>query len=260
MDDKEHGRYFVRSLERGIAVIRAFSADTRELTLAEIARATGMSRATARRFVLTLADLGYLAVATDGRHFRPTARVLEMGFAYLSSLSLAEIALPHLEQLVAEVQESSSAAVLDGDDVVYVSRVPTRRIMSVSINIGTRLPAHATSLGRVLLADLDDERLRTYLDRASLRPLTARTLTCRETLLTELERVRAQGWCLVDQELEEGVISIGAPVRNEAGQAVAGVNLATHVRRGDAHWVRETLLPPLLDTVARIETELHITG
>lgn len=260
MDDNEHGRYFVQSLERGIAVIRAFSADTREMTLAQIAKATGMSRATARRFVLTLTDLGYMAVATDGRHFRLTARVLELGFAYLSSLSLAEIALPHLEQLVAEVQESSSVAVLDGDEVVYVSRVPTRRIMSVSINIGTRFPAHATSLGRVLLADLDDERLRTYLDKATLHPLTARTITSRKTLLAELEKVRAQGWCLVDQELEEGVISIGAPIRNEPGQVVAGVNLATHARRGDARWVRETLLPPLLATAARIEAELHIAG
>ncbi|SDP54159.1 transcriptional regulator, IclR family [Streptomyces sp. cf386] len=260
MNDNELGRYFVQSLERGIAVIRAFSADTPEMTLAEIAKATTMSRATARRFVLTLADLGYMAVAADGRHFRLTPRVLELGYAYLSSLSLAEIALPHLEQLVAEVHESSSVAVLDGDDVVYVSRVPTRRIMSVSISIGTRLPAHATSLGRVLLAHLDDARLRTYVDKVFLRPLTGRTITSREALLAELHKVRAQGWCLVDQELEEGLISIGAPIRSEAGQVVAGVNLSTHVRRGDAVSVRRTLLPPLLATAARIEAELHVVG
>lgn len=258
MDANEHGRYFVQSLERGLAVIRAFTADTPEMTLSEVARATGMSRATARRFLLTLAELGYMAV--DGYHFRLTPRVLELGYAYLSNLSLAELALPHLEQLVAEVHESSSVAVLDGEDVVYVSRVPTRRIMAVSISIGTRLPAYATSLGRVLLAHLDDTRLRAYLDRTCLRPLTSRTVTSEKHLLKELEKVRAQGWCLVDQELEEGLISIGAPIRGDAGQVVAGVNLSTHVSRGDPDSVRGKLLMPLLATAARMEAELKVAG
>ncbi|WP_367325852.1 IclR family transcriptional regulator [Streptomyces sp. HUAS ZL42] len=258
MDDNEPGRYFVQSLERGLAVIRAFTADTREMTLSEVARITGMSRATARRFLLTFADLGY--VATDGRHFRLTPRVLELGYAYLSSMSLAEIAQPHLEQLVAEVHESSSVAVLDDEDVVYVSRVPTRRIMTVSISIGTRFPAHATSLGRVLLAHLDEPRLRHYLDTASLKPLTPRTITSREALAAELEHVRAQGWCLVDQELEQGLISIGVPIRNEARRVVAGINLSTHVSRRTPDSIRHDLLPPLLATAADIEAELKVPG
>jgi IclR family pca regulon transcriptional regulator len=258
MDDNEHGRYFVQSLERGLGVIRAFTADTPEMTLSEVARATGTSRAAVRRFLLTLTDLRYMT--TDGRRFRLTPRVLELGYAYLSSLSLAQIALPHLEHLVAEVHESSSVAVLDGEDVVYVSRVPTQRIMTVSISIGTRFPAHATSLGRVLLAHLDDTRLRHYLDTATLAAFTPRTITSREALAAELEKVRVQGWCLVDEELEQGLISVGAPIRNEVRQVVAGVNLSTHVSRGTPDSIRRDLLPPLLETAARIESELRVVG
>src|SRR4051812_30633825 len=173
MRDPAREPHFVQSLERGLAVIRAFDAHHRELTLSEVARATDLTRAAARRFLLTLADLGY--VRTDGRRFALSPRVLELGYAYLSSLSLPEVAEPHLERLVAEVRESSSVCVLDGDAVVYVARVPTSRIMTVSINLGTRFPAYATSMGRVLLAVLPAEELERYLARVELRRLTART-------------------------------------------------------------------------------------
>ena len=141
---------FVQSLERGLAVIRAFDAHHRELTLSEVARICDLTRAAARRFLLTLTDLGY--VRTDGRLFSLTPRVLELGYAFLSSLSLPDVAEPHLERLVAEVRESSSVSVLDGDAIVYVARVPTSRIMTVAINVGTRFPAYVTSMGRVLVA------------------------------------------------------------------------------------------------------------
>ena len=163
---------FVQSLERGLAVIRAFGADDPELTLSDVARRTDLTRAAARRFLLTLVDLGY--VRSDGKHFALTPRVLELGYAYLSSLSLPEIAEPHLERLAAQVRESSSVSVLDGDEIVYVGRVPTSRIMRVSINVGTRFPAYATSMGRVLLAALPDDELDAYLQRAEIEPLTAR--------------------------------------------------------------------------------------
>src|ERR687895_1378644 len=153
----ERGAHFVQSLARGLAVIRAFDAASPELTLSDVARKTGLTRAAARRFLLTFADLGY--VRTDGRLFALSPRVLELGYAYLSSLTLPEVAEPHLERLVAEVHESSSVSVLDGDDIVYVARVPTARIMRVSISIGTRFPAYATSMGRVLLAALPEDRL-----------------------------------------------------------------------------------------------------
>ncbi|MBQ0986108.1 IclR family transcriptional regulator [Streptomyces sp. F63] len=253
--DGGRGPHFVQSLERGLAVIRTFSAETPELTLTEVAKATGLSRAAARRFLLTLADLGY--VRSDGRLFRLTPRVLDLGYPYLSSLSLAEVAAPHLEQLVAAVRESSSAAVLDGEDIVYVSRVPTRRIMTVSISIGTRFPAYATSLGRVLLAGLPPAEREAFLDRAALTRLTPRTITSREELAAELETVRAQGWSIVDQELELGLISVAAPVRDERGRVVAAVNVSTHASRATPESIRQDLVPALLDTAAGIEADLH---
>src|SRR4051794_25420376 len=193
----ERGSHFVQSLERGLAVIRAFDADHPELTLSDVHRATGLTRAAARRFLLTLTDLGY--VRTDGRRFALSARVLELGYAYLSALTLPEVAEPHLERLAAEVRESSSVSVLHGDDVVYVARVPTSRIMRVALNGGTRFSAHAPSMGRVQLAALPAAELDAYLERADLHPLTAHTLSDPAALRAELERVRAQGWALVDQ-------------------------------------------------------------
>lgn len=183
--------HFVRSFERGLAVIRAFDAEHPELTLSEVARHTDLTRAAARRFLLTLFDLGY--VTTDGRMFRLTPRVLELGYSYLSSFTLPEIAEPHLEQLVAQIRESSSLCVLDGDDIVYVARVPTRRIMTATITVGTRFPAHVTSVGRVLLAQLPDEEIDARLVRADLRALTARTIVSADLLRTELRRVRRRG-------------------------------------------------------------------
>lgn len=255
MTDTERGPHFVQSLERGLAVIRAFSAETPELTLADVAKATGLSRAAARRFLLTLADLGY--VRADGRLFRLTPRVLDLGYPYLSGLSLAEVAAPHLEQLVARVRESSSAAVLDGGDIVYVSRVPTRRIMTVSISIGTRFPAYATSLGRVLLAGLPAPERAAFLRDLALEPLTPRTITSTADLAAELDTVRAQGWCCVDQELELGLISVAAPVHDEAQRVVAAINLSSHASRASAESIREDLVPPLLETAASIESDLR---
>ncbi|GLW06036.1 IclR family transcriptional regulator [Microtetraspora sp. NBRC 13810] len=248
----------VQSLVRGLAVIKAFSATTPELTLSEVARETGLTRAAARRFLLTLVGLGY--VRTDGRLFALSPRILELGYAYLSSLSLPEVAEPHLERLVAEVHESASVAVLDGEDVVYVARVATTRIMRVAINIGTRFPAYCTSMGRVLLAGLPAGDLADYLERADLRRLTARTVTSATALGAELARVRAQGWALVDQELEEGLRSLAVPVRDRSGKTVAAVNISTHASRTTVASARRDLLPPLLATAARIEADLHATA
>src|SRR5689334_7022899 len=205
----EREPHHVQSLRRGLTVIRAFDANHSELTLSEVARICDLTRAAARRFLLTLTDLGY--VRTDGRLFSLTPRVLELGYAFLSSLSLPDVAEPHLEQLSAEVHESSSVSVLDGDDVVYVARVPTRRIMTVAINVGTRFPAYATSMGRVLIAHLPAEQVEAYLSRVRLEQLTARTVGSVAELRDELARVREQGYAIVDQELEEGLRSMAAP-------------------------------------------------
>jgi IclR family pca regulon transcriptional regulator len=245
---------FVQSLERGLAVIRAFDRDHPELTLTEVATATGVTRATARRFLLTLAGLGY--VRTDGRLFSLSPRVLELGYAYLSSLSLPEVAEPHLEALVQEVNESSSVSVLDRGDVVYVARVPTSRIMTVAISVGTRFPAYATSMGRVLLAGLSDEDLDVYLAAVSLQRLTGRTVATPSALRTEVLRVRTQGWSLVDQELEEGLRAVAAPIRDRLGRVVGAVNVSAHASRTSLEAMRRDLIPPLVATAARISADL----
>lgn len=248
--------HHVQSLERGLAVIKAFGAGTPQLTLSEVAKETGLTRAAARRFLLTLADLGY--VRSDGRYFSLTAKVLELGYAYLSSLSLPEVVQPHLERLSAEVHESCSVSVLDGTDIVYVARVAVSRIMTVSINVGTRFPAHATSMGRVLLAGLDEDALADYLREVTFDRLTDHTITSAEKLRAELDAVREQGWALVDQELEEGLRSVAAPIRDRSGKVVAAVNISTHASRTTPESVRTGLVPPLLATVARIESDLAV--
>lgn len=252
--DESRGAHHVQSLERGLAVIRAFHARAPELTLSDVARATGLTRAAARRFLLTLVDLGY--VRTDGKFFSLTARVLELGYAFLSSMTLPEVAQPHLERLSAEAGESSSVSVLEGTDIVYVARVAVSRIMTVSINVGTRFPAHATSMGHVLLAGLDAETLETYLSRAELDRLTPHTLTTPTALRAELVKVGEQGWALVDQELEEGLRSVAAPIRDRNGVVVAAVNLSTHASRNSTVKVRDEMVPPLLAAAKRIEADL----
>ncbi|AGZ42123.1 putative IclR-family transcriptional regulator [Actinoplanes friuliensis DSM 7358] len=257
MSDQVREPHYVQSLERGLAVIRAFDAHHAELTLSEVARICDLTRAAARRFLLTLTDLGY--VRTDGRLFSLTPRVLELGYSFLSSLSLPEVALPHLERLVAEVHESSSVSVLDGDEVVYVARVPTRRIMTVAINVGTRFPAYATSMGRVLVAHLGAEQIDAYLARVRLEQLTAHTVKSAASLRTELGKVRDQGFAIVDQELEEGLRSMAAPVRDRAGAVTAAVNVSVHASRTSVAAMRAELLPPLLAAAERITADLRIT-
>jgi IclR family pca regulon transcriptional regulator len=245
----------VQSLERGLAVIRALSSDEPR-TLSEVARHTGLSRAAARRFLLTLESLGY-ARENSGR-FELTPRVLELGYAYLSSQTLPEVAQPHLEKLVAEVHESSSVSVLDGDDVVYVARVPTRRIMSVTISVGTRFPAYVTSMGRVLLAGLDDDEVEGRLARAELRKLTRRTLAQPDKIRAEIAKVRRQGYALVDEELEVGLRSIAVSIHNGGGDVVAAMNISVQAQRTSVTEMKRRLLPPLRKTAADIERDVRL--
>jgi IclR family pca regulon transcriptional regulator len=249
-------RYFVQSLERGLTVIRALSRPGPGLTVSDVARETGLARAAARRFLLTLADLGY--VRADDHRFLLTPRVLELGYSFLSSLTLPEISQPHLRDLVQIVHESSSMSVLEGEDVVYVAREPTRRIMTVTIFVGTRFPAYATSMGRVLLAGLSGPELNRFLADAHLESLTENTTTDQERLLEEVEVVRGQGWSLVDQELEVGLRSIAVPVRNQQGRVLAAINLSTHASRTTIETMRDELLPRLQDAAAAIEHDLAL--
>lgn len=196
----------------------------------------------------------------EGRSFWLNARVLELGRAYLSGLTLAEVALPHLREFVADVKESSSLAVLDGDDIIYVAHVGASRVLSVSVTVGGRDPAWMTSLGRVLLAAQDKVWLENYLARLELRPSTERTIVDREVLRQELARVRRQGWSLVDQEFEEGLRALSVPVRDAEGRVLAAVNVSTYASRWSMHAFRERLLPRLRETAVAIETDVSFAG
>jgi IclR family transcriptional regulator, pca regulon regulatory protein len=249
---------FVQSLERGLAVIRAFDSEHRELALSEVARLTGLTRAAARRFLLTLVKLGY--VNYSGGRFTLRPRVLELGYAYLSSLTLPEVAQPHMEKLVAQVNESCSISVLDETDIVYVARVPTRRIMSITLAVGTRLPAFVTSMGRVLLAGLPDAELDERLGKIEVRPLTSRTVKDKAGLRAILATVRRQGYAATDQELEEGLRSLAVPLHTSSGAVTAALNVSVHASRASMAVLKRDFLPLALSTAAAIEEDLRGTA
>ncbi|MFI0820647.1 IclR family transcriptional regulator C-terminal domain-containing protein [Streptomyces sp. NPDC021098] len=258
---RELGAGYLQSLARGLTVLRALGTPGEEggaarqgLTLTAVAEATGLPRATARRSLLTLVELGY--AEGHGRAFRPLPRVLELGYAPLGDLSFTELAQPHMRELVRTVHESASLAVLDGDDIRYVARVPTVRIMSVNITIGTRFPAYATSMGRVLLAGLDPDRRAAHLAGLAPEPLTRHTVTDVPELARVLERTGRDGYALVDEELEEGLRSLAVPVRGADRRVVAALNIATHAGRGSAEAAVDELLPALRTAAARIEADL----
>ena len=238
-DDRE----FVNSLARGLAVIRSFSKEAPEMTLSEVAARTGLTRAAARRFLLTLGRIGY--ICTDGRRFRLAPKILDLGFAYLSSTSLWDIAMPYMEQVSEEVKESCSASVIEGCEIVYVARVPAARIMSVGLNLGARLPAFATSMGRVLLAHLPEAKARERIVTCPKQAFTARTVTDPDQLWTILEEVRRKGWAMVDQELEEGLRSVAVPLRDRRGRVLAALNVSGHAGRVTPKRMVETYLPVL---------------
>jgi IclR family pca regulon transcriptional regulator len=253
-DGPAAGPDYVQSLERGLSVITAFSHDRPRMTLSEVAGVTGLTRATARRFLLTLERLGY--VTADAREFSLSPRTLELGYAYLSSTPFWDLAVPHMENLVDRVHESSSVSVLDSDDIVYVCRVPTKRIMTISLSVGSRLPAYPTSMGRVLLAGLRREALDAYFARVDLVALTPRTVHDVPRLRRIIDEVRAQGWAMVDQELEEGVRSVAAPLRDAHGRVVGALNVSAHATRTTLAELQREFVPAVLDTAGAINSGL----
>ena len=252
------GDGYVQSFARGLEVIRSFSADAPEQTLSEVAERSGLTRAGARRILLTLQTLGY--VQGDGKRYRLTPRILDLGFAYLSSMPIWNLAEPVMERLADAVGESCSAAVLDGSDIVYVLRVHTHKIVALNLNVGTRLPAYCTSLGRVLLSGLDDSAVQTRLHASALRAHTRHTSTDPADLLAKVQQVRRQGWALVNQELEEGLISIAAPVKNRVGAVVAALNVSGQANRTSAAVMKDQLLPKLRAAADEVSALLGQTG
>ena len=256
-DDKRESDDFVQSLSRGLAIIRAFDSEHPRLTLSDVARRTDMSPAAARRFLRTLETLGY--VRAKDREFELTAHVLELGFSYLSALSLPEMMQPHLERLSREVGESVSGAVLSDGDIVYVARVVTKRIMTVGITIGTRFPAFATSMGRVLLASLNANDLENVLTAHPRPAFTVETITDVAALRERVAEARASGWSLVDGELERGLRSVAVPVRDARGATVAAINVSMNASDHTLAEIHKRILPALRVAAHAIEVDVAAT-
>ena len=254
-ESDNNGADFVQSLARGLAVITAFSEESPTMTLTEVAEKTGLTRATARRFLLTLESLGY--VRAQGKGFSLTPLVMNLGYSYLASQGLSQIIAPHLADLSTQVHESASAAILDGGDIVYIARAAGRKIMQVQITLGTRFPAYATSMGRVLLADLDPTDSTGILEGSAPRALTANTITDVRELAKEIGRVREQGYAFVDQELEVGLRSLAVPVRDRNGRVLAAINVSTTAST-PASEALGALLEPLRACAELIEAGLAL--
>lgn len=242
---------YVQSLARGLHVLRTFDADHANPSLAEIAARTGFSRAAARRLVLTLQHLGY--VHADGRGYVLTPRVLELGFGYLGTLNLTDLVQPLLESLAHTVNQSCSMAVLDAQSIVYVARVPVRRVMTIALGIGARLPAYAASMGRVLLSGLAEPELKTWLAQCKPVRMTTHTVTDPRRLKKIIETVRGQRYAYVEQELELGLCSLAVPIRNQAGRIAAALNVGLPYHAGVAREAVDSMLPHLRETARAVE-------
>jgi IclR family transcriptional regulator, pca regulon regulatory protein len=254
-DRRERSTDFAQSLERGLAVIRAFGPDRPRLTLSEVARHTGLTRATARRFLLTLVELGY--VSFDGRLFGLRPQVLEIGYSYIAALSTPEVALPYLEDLAARVSASASLTVLDGEDIFCVAHVPAKRMLAVRMPVGTRLPAHAAAMGHVLLAALPAAERRSYHGRATLRRLTPATPATPHELDTILDAAYRNGYALGDPGLEENLHAVAVPVTDGRGSVVAALGVATQGGSPAPDTLRADYLTPLLESAEQIGSQLR---
>jgi len=249
------GRDFIESLARGLDVIRAFGRHPGQpVSLAQAAGATGLARPTVRRILLTLEELGY--VRSEGGRFTLTPRILELGLSYIAASDIWTITRPHLEDLVRVTGESCSIAQLDGSDIIYVSRVAVAKLVTLSVTIGTRFPAPPTSLGKVLLAALDDDELHRVLDlpsRSAVRP------TWRPTdseIMIEIENTRRRGWAATDQQLAPAIRSVAAPIRNPDGTVLAAANVNAHAMETSMETLIGEHLPRLLEATAAIEQDL----
>jgi len=246
---------FIQSLEKGLKVIAIFDADHQKLTVTEVAKAVDLTRANARRILLTLQYLGY--VHSDGKYFSLTPKTLTLGYAYLSTLPFEQLAKPYMKRLAEAVNESCSISVMDGPDIVYVARVQTSRIMTIALRVGTRLPIHATSMGRVLLAGMEEEALVKAVSKIDFQRFTEYTITDTEMFLEDIVETRKRGWALVDQELEIGVRSIACPIRDKQNKVLGALNISGHASRVSKEEMLDHFLPALEDTVAQIEVAIH---
>lgn len=246
---------FVSGFARGLKVIEAFGETHRRLSITEASKLAGLDRATVRRSLLTLAELGYADY--DGKFFALTPKILRLGHAYLSATPLPVLIQPHLDQLSERAGQSASASVLDGTEIVYIARASQRRVMSINLTPGSRLPAYCASMGRILLAALPEGEARAILDRTELKANTPNTKTDLAILLAELQRVRVQGYAIIDQELEIGLCSIAVPVENDRGQTVAAINIGAPAALVAAADMAERYLPLLREAQSALRLVLR---
>lgn len=247
-------RDFIAGLEKGLAVIEAFDQEQTRLSMTEVAQRTGLTRAAARRYLLTLTQLGY--VSYDGRMFSITPKVLRLGQSYIHSARLPRIVHPQLHKLAHTLQEASSAGVLDASDVICIAATTAGRVVSATLQPGTRVPAYCTANGRVLLSSLPQERVDAWLEQQTLEPLTPHTITHKERLRIEIARARSQGFAAVDQELELGLRTISVPLKNLRGDSVAALNVSVHAARMTMSELQERCLPALLQAQAQVRNLL----
>lgn len=235
---------FMASLARGLEVLQAFQPQYSEMSVSQIAQITGIPRAAVRRCLYTLKALGFVH-CPDGRYYRLLPRVLTLGHAYLSSSELAKAAQNSLDHLSKQLNESCSVATLDGDTILYIARSSVKRIMTIDLGRGSRLPAYATSMGMVLLSALNEQQLADYLSRVTIEPLTGFTVTNSGSLQAELEQVRRQGYAINDQQLEIGLRSLAVPMYSRKNGVVAAMNVGVNASQVSAAELRERVLPQL---------------
>jgi len=251
----DNGRDRIQSIERGFAVLLAFDAERTNPTLAELAAATHLSRPAVRRILLTLQGLGYVE-PTGASRWRLTPRVLSIGQHYAATNAIVDIAQPHMIRLVELTKESASLGALDDNEVVYIARVPARRVLTITASAGSRVPVHATSMGRVLLAAAPREVLDQYLEKPGLKALTPHTITDPDQFRAALDRVRRQGWSLVSEEREEGLIAVAAPVRDRTGEVVAALSSSSSTGRTSPGHIERNVVPILAELADQISADL----
>jgi len=245
---------FIQSLERGLSIIQSFSNEHPDLTVSEAAKITNLSRPTVRRIFLTLEELGYVH-SINGR-YSLTATVLALGYSYISSKNIWEFTHTHMEHLVEQTKESTSISILDKNEIVYVARITTKKIMNITLNVGSRLPAYATSMGQVLLASLSPSELDEYFNSIEMRALTKKTITDKAKLIEILGHIRKRGWASAEQQLEDGLHSIAAPITNESGKTIAAINISAHAGNISKKYIEEFYIPHLLQTAKNISRDI----
>lgn len=255
MSEPINNKDFLKTLSRGLSVIKSFDKENSKMSLSEVARKNNMSRASARRFLLTLQNLGY--IIKDKDQFSLSAKILELGHQYLNNLDFIEVILPLMREVSRDLGKACSAAVLDGHDIVYIARIPSQhQILSVNLNVGSRLPAFCTSMGRVLLAKMSDSDLEYFLQQSELKAYTSKTITDPSKLLSVIRKANTEGYSFVDQELEESLRSLSIPVHNRNGNVVCAINVGMPVGQVESEEIISAYLPVLKQAAKKAELAL----